>query len=205
VHIDEIPKRANGWIPIRDHLGITAFGINAWTKRSTDDAVIVPHAEDSTGHEELYLVFRGHATYVVDDKEVDAPEGTILFVGDPSVRRGAQPVDDDTIVLTLGGKPGEPFAVSDWEASGEWNARAFPHYQEQRYAEAAAVLREGIAAGVDNAGMHYNLACFLALAGERDEALEHLQQALREDRGLAEVARGDSDLESLRDDPRFPD
>ena len=29
VRLEEIPDRGQGWIPIRDHLGVTAFGINA--------------------------------------------------------------------------------------------------------------------------------------------------------------------------------
>jgi hypothetical protein len=202
--IDEIPKAGNGWIPIRDQLGIEAFGVNAWTKRDTDGEVIGAHAETSTGHEELYYVFRGHARFTVGDDEIDAPAGTIVFVRDPDLRRGATPIDDDTVILAAGGKPGEAFHVSDWEVGSEWNAKAFPLYTEKRYAEAAAVLREGIASGADVPGMHYNLACFTALAGEVDEALEHLRIACSGDDALAELARTDSDLDSIRDDPRFP-
>jgi mannose-6-phosphate isomerase-like protein (cupin superfamily) len=204
VRLDEIPKRPNGWIPVRDHLGITAFGVNAWTKRETDDDLIGVHDERSTGHEELYFVYRGHATFTVGDEEIDAPAGTIVVVKDPARRRGARPTDDDTIVVTAGGKPGEPFTVSAWERNSEWNAEAFPLYNEQRYTEAAEVLRKGIAAGADNPGMHYNLACFAALAGETDEALEHLRIAFDGDASFKEFAETDSDLDSLRDDPRYP-
>ena len=204
VRLDEIPDRGQGWIPIRDHLGISAFGVNAWTKRELDGDVIGMHDERPRGHEELYFVFRGHATFTIEEREIDAPAGTIVFVKDPALRRGAKPVDDDTVILTAGGQPGEPFEVSPWEANSEWNTKAFPLYNEQRYAEAAAVLREGIAAGADNAGMHYNLACFTALAGETDEAIEHLRLAIEEDATFEELARTDSDFDPIRDDPRFP-
>ena len=203
VRLDEIPKRENGWIPVRDHLGIQAFGVNAWTKRTTDDGIIGAHDEADTGHEELYYVFRGHARFTIGDDEIDAPEGTIVFVRDPKLQRGATPVGDDTLIVSAGGKPGEAFHVSDWEIANEWNQRAFPLYTEKRYAEAAAVLREGIAAGVDIPGMHYNLACFASLAGETDDALEHLRVAVARP-SLAELAKTDSDLDPLRDDPRFP-
>ena len=201
--IDEIPKRANGWIPVREHFGVQAFGINAWTKRATDENVIGAHDEKDTGHEELYYVFRGHARFTLGEEEIDAPAGTILFVRDPAMRRGATPLDDDTIIFTAGGKPGEAFSVSDWEIGSEWNAKAFPLYQEKRYAEAAAVIREGIAAGADVPGMHYNLACFAGLAGETDDALAHLRIAVA-DKGLAQLAKTDSDLDPIRNDPRFP-
>jgi tetratricopeptide (TPR) repeat protein len=189
---------------VRDHLGITAFGVNAWTKRELDGDVIGAHDERSTGHEELYFVYRGHAMFTVGEEEIDAPAGTIVFVKDPALRRGARPIDDDTVVFTAGGKPGEPFEISPWEANSEWNARAFPLYNEKRYADAAAVLREGIAAGSDNAGMHYNLACFTALAGETDEALEHLRIAFEQDSSFREFAEKDSDLAPIREDPRYP-
>ena len=202
--LDELPKWGNGWIPVREHLGITAFGVNAWTKRDNDDDVIGAHDEQSTGHEELYFVFRGHAAFTVGEDEIDAPAGTFVVIKDPALRRRARPLDDDTIVLTVGGKPGEAFTISDWERNNEWNAKAFPLYNEQRYAEAAAVLRDGIAAGADNPNMHYNLACFAALAGETDDALEHLRVAFAADASLQELAETDSDLDSLRDLPGYP-
>ena len=204
MQLEEIPARNNGWIPVRDHLGITAFGVNAWTKRETDGAVIAQHDEKGTAHEELYYVFRGHATFTVDGDEVDAPEGTIVFVRDPNVSRGATPIDDDTIILTAGGKPGETFTVSDWERNWEWNRRAFPLYRDKKYAEAAAVLREAVAAGADNAGIHYNLACFLSLAGDTDDALAELRTAIEGDESFRELARHDSDFDPIRNDPGFP-
>jgi hypothetical protein len=202
--LEEIPARNNGWIPVRDHLGIRAFGVNAWTKRETDGALITPHNELGTQHEELYYVLRGHATFTVDGDEIDAPEGTIVFVRDPGVTRGAVPVDDDTIILTAGGKSGEAFTISDWERNWEWNRRAFPLYQDKKYAEAAAVLREGMAAGGGGPGLHYNLACFLSLAGETDEALEELRIAIDGDESFRELAKNDGDFDPIRNEPGFP-
>lgn len=202
--IDEIPKAGNGWIPVREQFGIEAFGVNAWGKRDSDGRLIGAHVETDTGHEELYYVFRGHARFTVGDDEIDAPAGTIVFVRDPDLRRGATPLDDDTVLLTAGGKPGEAFRVSDWEAGAEWNAKALPFYTEKRYAEAAAVMREGIASGADIPGMHYNLACFAALAGAVDEALEELRIACAGDEALAKQAKTDPDFDAIRNDPRFP-
>jgi hypothetical protein len=140
----------------------------------------------------------------VDGDEIDAPEGTIVFVRDPGVTRGAVPVDDDTIILTAGGKPGEAFTISDWERNWEWNRRAFPLYQDKKYAEAAAVLREAMASGAGGPGLHYNLACFLSLAGETDEALAELRIAIDGDESFRELAKNDSDFDPIRNEPGFP-
>jgi tetratricopeptide (TPR) repeat protein len=49
----------------------------------------------------------------------------------------------------------------------------------------------------------YNLACYNALLGRIDEAMDYLKTALENDESLREWAREDSDLDSLRNDPGF--
>jgi tetratricopeptide (TPR) repeat protein len=49
----------------------------------------------------------------------------------------------------------------------------------------------------------YNLACFYALEGEREQALNRLRQAFELRPSLIEWSKQDSDLESLRDDPDY--
>jgi thioredoxin-like negative regulator of GroEL len=50
----------------------------------------------------------------------------------------------------------------------------------------------------------YNAACFEAVAGDADAAFAHLRTALERNRdGVARYARDDTDLASLRDDPRW--
>ena len=56
-----------------------------------------------------------------------------------------------------------------------------------------------------NAGALYNLACYLALLGEREGAFSALDRAVAAGWGNAARALHDEDLESLRDDPRFKD
>ena len=61
------------------------------------------------------------------------------------------------------------------------------------------------AARPDKAGVLYNAACFEALAGRREAALEHLRAAFElEPETVRGWAANDSDLDSLRDDPAFP-
>ena len=53
--------------------------------------------------------------------------------------------------------------------------------------------------------MHYNLACAFALLGDNDLAMERLERIMTPDAllSLKEFILHDSDLDKLRDDPRF--
>jgi mannose-6-phosphate isomerase-like protein (cupin superfamily) len=114
--IDEIPAgpaQAEGieWRPVRNHLGITAFGTNAYVGRAPGDLVIEDHDEDE--HEELYVVLSGAATFTVDGETFGAPQGTLVLVTPPS-RRVAHATAPDTTILAIGA-PREGFSVSEWE------------------------------------------------------------------------------------------
>ena len=105
------------WKPIRRPLGVSAFGINAYTAGAAGDEVVEDHTETQNGHEEIYAVIAGHATFTVDGEEIDAPAGTIVFVRDPALIRAARATADDTTIFMVGGPAGVPYAVSRWEAS----------------------------------------------------------------------------------------
>jgi len=188
------------WRPLRRTLGIEAFGINAYTA-SAGELVVEEHDETGAGaghHEELYVVVTGRATFTVDGEEIDAPVGTCVYLDKPEERRGAQAVEDGTTVLAIGGVRGEAFKVSPWEFA----FAGMPAYEAERYDEAKALLLEGLEVHPGNASLLYNLACMEALSGDKDAAFEHLAQAVSNARfrGFAET---DTDLDSLRDDPRF--
>ena len=51
--------------------------------------------------------------------------------------------------------------------------------------------------------LHYRVAYYEALAGNRDAALEHLRRAVEHEPRAREWARDDEDFASLRDDPKF--
>ena len=199
--LDEIerdPERPE-WIPIRRRFGIAAFGVNAWSAAGPDDALIPEHEESSIGHEELYVVVEGHATFTVDGEEIDAPAGSIVFVRDPAVLRGARAKAGGATVLTVGAKPGEAFRISPWEMIGDINAL----FERGEFAEIKRRLEPVVAANPQLAGPLYNLACAEALLGETDAALDHLARAVELHPPFAEAARGDDDFASLRADPRF--
>jgi uncharacterized Ntn-hydrolase superfamily protein len=81
--------------------------------------------------------------------------------------------------------------------------RAFRLYNAKKYREAAAVFAEILKELPDDANAHYNYACMLALAGEKQRALQHLERALELDASLARIAERDNDLNSLRNLPEF--
>ena len=200
--LDEIPKR-DTWIPVRDHLGIGAFGVNAYRAEEAGERVISDHTETMAKHEELYLVIEGHATFTVDGDEIDAPTGTLVFVGDSATRRGAVAKEAGTTVLVAGARPGHPFEVS-WEESWEESQEAMKLYREERYREAGDVLREAIKRYPNSAGLSYNLACFNSMAGaDAATVTEHLDRAIGLYPGFRDMALEDSDFEPVRDDPAF--
>ena len=105
---------------------------------------------------------------------------------------------DGTTVLAIGGERGAPFRVSPWEFA----FAGAPALREKRYKDAKASLLEGLEHHPDNLGLVYDLACVEALMGDREAALGHLEHAFENPR-FREWAKQDSDLESLRDHPRF--
>jgi hypothetical protein len=125
-HLDEVPTLSFAsaeepdWKPVRHHLGVGAFGVNAWVAARAGEIVIehhdeVPEDADTDGHEELYVVVRGGARFTVGDRELDAPAGTLVFISDTSLTRAAVATADDTVVLAIGAAPGVAFAPSPWE------------------------------------------------------------------------------------------
>lgn len=187
------------WRPIRKTLGVTAFGINAYTAAHAGDEVVEDHTESTLGHEEIYFVVSGHATFRVDGEDVEAPAGTMVYLDEPAQRRAARAREPGTTVLAIGGRPGvhEPSA---WE----FFFPALPHAREGDWERAAQIVREGIAERGEHPVLLYQLACFEARLGRRDEALAHLEAAVAGDERTRDWARDDEDLASLRDDPRFP-
>jgi mannose-6-phosphate isomerase-like protein (cupin superfamily) len=197
--LHDIPRR-NSTIPIRRHLDIGAFGVNAYRGDDAGSAVISDHVETLTGHEELYVVVEGHATFTVDGEDVDAPAGTFVFVGDPATRRSAVAKEPGTTVLVVGAPPGHAFEVGPWEEAQE----AMGFYREERYGEAADVLRRALEQHPDNASLHYNLACFDCRAGaDAATVAAGLKRAIELYPGFGDFARDDADFDRVREEAAF--
>ena len=109
-------ERPSGWSPLRQSLGVGAFGINAWTAHEAGGALTPAHDELPSDHEELYLVVSGAAVFTVAGDEFEAPAGSVVFVRDPGATRGAVARVPETTVVAVGGAVGR--------ASGRGRGRA---------------------------------------------------------------------------------
>lgn len=78
-----------------------------------------------------------------------------------------------------------------------------PLVAEGKYLEAAALGRTLIEQRPDQAFLYFNVACCESLAGETDEAVEHLRQAIERWDGFRELAAEDADFDPIRDEPGF--
>jgi tetratricopeptide (TPR) repeat protein len=203
VHVDELDaiEMPEGfvWRPVRRHFGIRAFGTNAYTPGASGQ-IVEEHTEAQLEHEEIYLVLRGRVRFTVDGDEHELGPGELVFVRDPSLRRGGVALTDDAAVLAIGGKPGQAHEVSAWE----YVFAASPHIQAGRLDEALQVMQEGLADKPGDPAMLYNLACLEARTGKTAGALDHLLMAVESDDRFREYAQTDEDFDSIRDDPRFP-
>jgi hypothetical protein len=200
-HLDEIAEVSDGrqpWRPVRHHLGITAFGINAWTGSETGDRILNEHDESDDGSEELYLVLRGHATFELDGERLDAPAGTLVFV-QPGAKRTAFAEEPGTTIIAVGGVPGEAYQPDGWEL---W-APLRPLYEAGEYAEVADRGRPLLEAHPQYAGLFYNIACCESLAGRTTDAVEHLRRAIDVSERSRAYAKDDSDFDPIREEPAF--
>jgi hypothetical protein len=198
--LDEIEKRGRD-IPVREHLGIHAFGVNAYTP-GEGGTLIGEHDEAGSGQEELYFVLDGTASFEVDGQAFDAPAGTFVSVP-PESRRKAT---GEGTVLAIGAKPGEAYRAIDWGDAWPFHSESMNAYGEQRYGDALQAVRDGLEHAPDHPGLHYNYACFATLAGDTaDETFAHLKRSVELYPPFREQAQTDSDFAAVRDDPRFED
>jgi tetratricopeptide (TPR) repeat protein len=181
------------WTPIRKRYGISAFGVNAYTAAEAGQDVVEEHTEERLGHEELYVVVSGRATFVIDGEEREVPAGSFVYLRDPKLKRYARAEEPGTTVLAIGGKPGQ-HEISAWE----YFFAAYPKADAGDYDGALAELDEGLTQKPDHPPLLYHRACILARMGRLDEARTWLERALAGDPELKRWADEDEDLARLR-------
>src|SRR6476646_380079 len=104
LHLDDVEQIAVAGVefrPVRRTLGVTAFGINAFTG-DAGQRVIEEHDETGAGaggHEERYRVVAGAATFELDGRPVEVARGGMVFVPYVATRRGAVATADGTTVV----------------------------------------------------------------------------------------------------------
>lgn len=157
---------------VRQPIGLTAFGANAYSA-DAGGQLIEEHSETSgrgaAGHEELYVVMKGRATFTIEGEDVDAPAGTAILV-QPDEMRTAVATEDGTLALVLGGDPGAGGPIAPWE-------HYFSAAGEKDPAKAYEVAARGLADWPEHKSLHRNLARFAEKAGMEDKAREHREKS----------------------------
>jgi tetratricopeptide (TPR) repeat protein len=188
------------WRPIRRTLDIGAFGINGYFAPNAGDDVVEEHDETALGHEEVYLVLAGRATFTLNDEILDAPAGTVVFVRDPAVVRHARAEERGTSVIAIGGPRGAAYEPSPWEdffaAQRHRNAGDYDAY--------LAELQDVLDRRPDHPAVLYNVARAEALVERSEAALAHLRRALELKPEWVELAAVDDDFSRLRLLPDWP-
>jgi hypothetical protein len=106
IRLDQIPPVEGhdlhldaDWKPVRHHLDIDVFGINAYQAAEPGQVVIEEHDEaDDYEHHELYFVHTGRAEFTVGGETFEAPAGTLVYLDDPTLVRKA-------VAAAAGGDP----------------------------------------------------------------------------------------------------
>jgi hypothetical protein len=197
--LDDIAEITDGrlpWRPVGHHLGITAFGVTAWSAAAAGDRIINEHDEAGDA-EEVYLVHRGRATFALAGERVDAPAGTFVFAP-PGVMRTAFAEEPGTTILAIGAIPGEAYEPDGWELFAPVAQRYAAGRQEEAIDEGRALVEANPQFPV----LAYVLACWEARAGHTEAALEHLRAAAVSKR-VRRIAADDSSLDQLRGEPAF--
>lgn len=189
------------YIRLRRTLDIGAFGASASFQAKAGEDVIGEHDElgpGADGHEELYVVVQGSATFTLDGEEIEAPHGTVVFV-EPGTTRKAVATSDETIVLSVGGRRGEAYRLPPGAELYDF----FEHYNKQDWEGALAACHVALEKYPGNALILYNIACMQSVLGRGDEALDTLRESVERWPRFKENAQKDDDFTSLREDERF--
>jgi uncharacterized cupin superfamily protein len=112
LHRDDpsIESFRGAFLKIRRALGTNAFGINEI--RMPPGFVGNEHAEDATGHEEVYAILEGSGTITIDGEEVAVSAGEYLRV-DPSSTRLAVAGPEGMRFIAIGAKPRDDYDGRD--------------------------------------------------------------------------------------------
>ena len=165
VDLDRVPL-GDGieWRPLRRRFGITGFSANAYSGREVGDHVIEPHDEASpapAATRSCTSCSAGRPTSPSARSRSRRRPARFVFVP-PGVRREAVAAAPGTTVVVVGGRPGDALPVSPFE---HWYA-AQPAYDAGDYATATAIASVGLQDHPQHGSLHYQLACYAALAGD---------------------------------------
>jgi tetratricopeptide (TPR) repeat protein len=198
---EQTEPRDRTYVQLWRELDVGAFGVHAVQADAGKELLPERTADGyaADGHEELYVVLAGSATFTVDGETGEEPRGAAVFVRDPGAKRSIVAQEDGTIVLVVGGRRGEAWRPTPGEAMYDF----FPPYREKDYEGALRVAEQVLEAYPGSGLAFYNIACAESLLGRTEDAFSHLKAALKAAPDLVENARTDDDFAAIRHDPRF--
>lgn len=94
-------------------------------------------------------------------------------------------------------------ARSDPKNIRAWLALGWCHKRASRLDLAIRDMERALEVEPTEALLHYNLACYLSLAGQKERALVHLSKALVIDSNYRALVDSESDFDPIRSDPEF--
>ena len=183
------------WRPLREAIGSRIVGMAAFTASRAGQELIEEHSEEAEGrgHEEVYVVLRGRATFTVDDEALDAPAGTFLRV-DPEISRCAVAAEAGTAVLALGGPPTFEPSASEWIERARPLLRSDPN-------RARELLDDLRRARPESPGVAIGEALYARSQGDVESARELVASVISAHPELRTPLAQDPDLGSLVDAP----
>ena len=218
-----VEERAAEGAPERPSARETIAGIAFWRAWQTDKLAaahrgeVVPHwreVETEEQQQERAESARRRSWSEVTDAAARAYDALVAQVAAMSEaelttpRRDRAGNDEPLWPETLGNGAWQVFTGLVALARQRGDAASLAHLQAARiaaYERALAVQEQaGIRREPETRGdVLYDMACLYALAGRREQALAALAEAVPLRPGLAEYAKHDADLESLRGEPAF--
>jgi quercetin dioxygenase-like cupin family protein len=104
------------WYPVQHHLGLGAFGVNAFGG-DAGTVLVAEHDERTSGQEELYVVVEGSVRFTLDGEERAACSPCFVAIPEPTVTRSAVALEDGTLLLAVGAPRGSGFTTTWNEAN----------------------------------------------------------------------------------------
>lgn len=130
------------------------------------------------------------------------PEDSMFFFDMQAMLRPIKDFITDIVEMAL--EPEDVYRKTAMNREGgQINSKALRAYALLNYPKALELIREAHEADQDSSIILYNLACFNALNGNTDEALDWLDKAVDGGFFAPKKIAGDSDLNSLRGSPRY--
>lgn len=84
-----------------------------------------------------------------------------------------------------------------------WLALAWCYKRADRIERAVNAMEQALIVKPKEALLHYNLACYLSLAGQKERAIGHLSKAFALDPSYRGMVEGERDFDPIRSDPDF--